>query len=168
MVGDRQSGKTAACLRIAELGRARGLTVAGIAAPAVYAAGTLEGYDALDLARGRRAPLARTVGPGVESVGGFFFLAEGLRLGREVLAHAATLPDALVIVDEVGPLELAGGGWAGHLEPLARRHAVSVFTVRRGLLRQLAERWQVPPAAVHDVACGVDTVAGAVLAALRT
>lgn len=143
--GPRHSGKTGACRALAAQARSRGWSVGGVLAPAVFQAGRCVGYDAVDLATGQSAPLARLAVGGDERVGRFGFLAAGLALGRVALAKAAAADPGLVVVDEVGPLELAGGGWAAHLEKLTRRAGLTVFTVRVALRKVVAERWQVPP-----------------------
>ncbi len=158
LIGDRQSGKTSTCRRLADAVRGRGSSVGGIIAPAVYEQQTCVGYDVVDLATDRSTRLARIDAAGGEQVGCFHFLEEGLALGRAALENAAELPHELVIVDEVGPLELSGGGWCAQLDPLAGRDGVTLFAVRRTLLAEIARRWSVPPQCCHDLADGADTI----------
>jgi nucleoside-triphosphatase THEP1 len=164
LTGDRQSGKTSVCRRLAEAAGARGLSVAGIVAPAIVREGRCVGYEVVDLATGRSAVLATIEGPGVEQVGPFHFTAEGLAVGRAALEHAAALPDALVIVDEVGPLELSGGGWAKQLPSVASRLGVTLLTVRRELASEVAEIWHVRADSTFDLANGSDATLSAILA----
>jgi len=151
LIGDRHSGKTSTCRRLAELMRARGVSVGGIVAPAVYQAGRCVGYDVTDLITGRATRLATVDGPGAERVGRFHFLAEGLTLGRAALERAVKLPHRLVIVDEVGPLELTGRGWAPHLDQL-----------------QVAERWNVSPHSLHNLAGEADAVVNTLIKSIET
>ena len=139
LVGERHSGKTSTCGRLAELTGARGLSVGGILAPAIMQAGRCVGYNIVDMATGRTSRLATIDGPGAEQVGRFFLLSDGLRVGREALEQVIEKQPRLVIVDEVGPLELNGGGWADYLDPLIRRKDPTIFTVRRELAATVAE-----------------------------
>lgn len=166
IVGDRHAGKTSTCRTLATAGRTRGLTVGGVLAPAVHEGGPCVGYDVVDLATGATARLAALQGPGVEHGGRFHFLADGLRLGRAALARAIAAAPHLVIVDEVGPLELAGGGWAEALDVLAARPGGTVFTVRRDLAGEVAARWGVPPERRLDLRAGGDTAIATILAHL--
>jgi iron complex transport system ATP-binding protein len=152
LIGDRGQGKTSACQRLAERARARELSVGGIVAPAVHEAGEFVGYDLVDLASTRSARLATVGDAGVENVGRFQFLAEGLALGRSALEQAAQTAHQLVIVDEVGPLELGGAGWARQLDVLAGRRGFMLFTVRRSLADQVARRWGASAEAQVDLA----------------
>jgi nucleoside-triphosphatase THEP1 len=168
LVGDRHSGKTSTCRRLAELLRARGASVGGIVAPAIHEADRCVGYDVVDLMTGHSARLAALDGPGVEQVGRFHFLADGLALGRAALDNAAESCPRLVIVDEVGPLELAGRGWAAHLDQLAGRPGFTLFTVRRNLAGQVAGRWKAAPQASQDLAWGPDAAIDALISLIET
>jgi nucleoside-triphosphatase THEP1 len=168
LIGDRHAGKTTTCRRLAEQAQQRGFSVGGIVAPAVHDRDRCTGYNVLDLATGRSTRLATLEGPGVEQVGGFHFVAEGLALGRTALTDATERAPQLVIVDEVGPLELAGGGWSRQLDELARREGVTLFTLRRALAQQVAQRWTVrppPPAKAgeppHPTVCDLADGSGA-------
>lgn len=163
LIGDRQSGKTTACRRLVELARARGLSVGGIICPAVHEGRRRVGYDVIDLSTGGSTRLATTKGPGVERVGRFHFAPEGLALGNTALSRAGASRDALVIIDEVGPLELAGGGWSRQLPSLADRPGITLMTARRALASELAKVWNVAADAIFELADDSEAVVGAIL-----
>ncbi len=167
LIGDRQSGKTSTCRRLAEAVRSRGSSVGGIIAPAVYEQRTCVGYDIVDLATDRSTRLARIDVTGVQQVGCFHFLEEGLALGRAALESAAELPHKLVIVDEVGPLELSGGGWCEQLDPLARRDGLTLFAVRPRLVTEVARRWNVSSAECHNLTDGADAITERIIRSLE-
>ena len=107
--GARHSGKTTAAGKLAEQARGEGFRVAGLLAPSIYVNGCLSGFEALDLRSG-----ARTVLSSCEEKAGkerFVFTEAGLRFGRNALNVDAVKSAELIIVDEFGPLELAGNGW---------------------------------------------------------
>jgi len=158
LTGDRHHGKTTACRRLADAARERGYTIGGVVAPAVFQDDQCAGYDVIDLARRRTAPLARIDAVGAERAGCFQFLAEGLALGKAALDFAVSSRPRLVVVDEVGPLELSGGGWSAALTPLASRPEMTLFTVRRRLTPEIARRWTTPPEMILDLADGPDAV----------
>ncbi len=167
LMGGRQSGKTTACRRIVETARGCGLCVGGILSPAIHEQGRCVGYEVVDVAGGRSTQLAGIDVPGVERAGRFTFLPEGLELGRAALARACGSPCSLIVVDEVGPLEFGGGGWAAHLDKLAARDGVTLFTVRRSLIRDAARRWNVSPDAILDVDANPDAAIAAAVQRLR-
>jgi nucleoside-triphosphatase THEP1 len=189
LIGDHREGKTSACRRLAQQARALGLSVGGIIQPAVYQADVCIGYEVVDLASGRSARLAAVGTGGVEHVGRFQFFAEGLAFGKAAIRGAASGHPQLVIVDEVGPLELAGKGWSEQLDELLagreRQHAVvppaevdlvqppgqltgspggvMLWSVRRKLAAEIGARWAVPreAAAQCHALCPYDLSGGA-------
>jgi nucleoside-triphosphatase THEP1 len=165
LMGARQAGKTTTCRQLAEAARARGFSVGGLLAPAVFADGACVGYDIVELATGRTRRLATLAGAGVEHVGPFAFSPEGLTLGRAALTAAAMAWPDLIIVDEVGPLELAGQGWAEYLAALAAGPGLTLFAVRLALADDVALRWNA--AARHELTGDPAIVVETLLAELR-
>ena len=132
LTGEKHRGKTTAAALLACRLHRMGRRVRGILAPALYAGGRPRGFDLVDIATARRVPFARRPGPGEP----FTFDAGGLAFGRTVLARCRreARPGDFTLVDEFGPLELAGGGWREEVDRLAaagRGHLVLV--VRREL-----------------------------------
>ena len=167
LTGPKHSGKTTAAAALAERARAAGLCVVGLLAESVRRGGVLAGFDVVDLATGRRAALARRGGPpppGRQHVGAFAFLDDGLAWGAPARPPPAGGGADLVIVDEFGPLEMAGRGWRAAVDELIASPAppAVMLVVRQRLapaVRQLyaahrprvidaAKSRQVPPASL--------------------
>lgn len=151
--GEKGSGKTLSALSIVEALRKENLSVSGILAPGLHRDGVREGFDVQDLRTGRRLPLCRT--SGIEAsvtAGPFVFSDEGLALGLQSLALASVSASDVVVVDEVGPLELEGKGWSPALRALVRGFAgPMIWVVRRGLTEAVAQNYAVTPRAVWEV-----------------
>lgn len=136
--GKRHSGKTTGAARLVRAASAKGYSVAGLVAPAVYRDSTLIGFDAVDLGSGQHAALARDNGNG-GTTGRFEFLAEGLRLGNASLSPASTNSVDLVVVDEFGPLELNRQGWRQSVDMLVQSSEALILLVVRGELADEVE-----------------------------
>jgi nucleoside-triphosphatase THEP1 len=144
LTGETGSGKTTRAQDAVERLRERGLRVGGVLAPGRLESGRRTGFDIVNLATGETSSLAR------ESTGGagphaqwsrFAFSREGLALGLKALGPDARGAD-VVIVDEVGPFELAGGGWADALDNLARDYqGPVVLVVRSSIVDAVRRRW---------------------------
>jgi len=115
LTGAVQSGKTRFLAGIlAGLDRAK-TGASGFLSPAVYESGRLIGYDLAVLGREKSAPYIRKVGePAWERAGPFFFIPEALKDARQTVLESRARD--LLVVDEVGPLELGGGGLWSPLE----------------------------------------------------
>jgi nucleoside-triphosphatase THEP1 len=141
VTGDIGSGKTTACQKALALLAARGITCRGLLAPARYdPGGEKNGIDLLDVATGERRRLADTVPGGGATIGRYTFDPDALQWGLERLEDALRPSPGLLVVDEIGPLEiLHGGGFALVLDPLAdpARVAHALVIVRRQYLGDL-------------------------------
>lgn len=92
----------------------------------------------VDVQTGLRRRLTLPGPPGIP-VGRFFFDPEVLAWGAEVLARR--VPCDLLVVDEVGPLELGGGGWAVGLDVLrSGDFRLGLAVVRPELLAEVQAR----------------------------
>lgn len=148
--GEVGAGKTLTCQHLVEEAREQGWNVAGILSPGVYQEGHKVAIEAVDLRRGERRLLARRRKTG--EVAGvhtreWWFDPAALAWGNTVLETA--VPCDLLVVDEIGPLELEyGQGWVAALAALASRaYRLGVVVLRPSLL-PLAARW----APVHVLA----------------
>lgn len=153
VTGENGCGKTTACQRAIDLLRARGVTVSGILSlPRLDASGARTGIDALDMATGERRCLAKRVSGGGKTVGDYTFNRPSLdwAVGRLMAAVACLRragPANVLVVDEVGPLELVqGGGFVAVLDPLADPSLVprGLVVVRREYLEVFERRISRP------------------------
>jgi nucleoside-triphosphatase THEP1 len=137
LTGPVHAGKTTfleeACARWA----ARGLPCTGFLSPVVTDAGGETGYDLLELPRGPRRPyLRRRADPAAERTGPFAFVPEALDRARAILRDPGR--PGLLVVDEVGPLELQGGGlWPALREEVRRPDRTVLLVVREEILDEL-------------------------------
>ena len=134
--GERGVGKTTVCRETVALARGRGHACAGIVTLARDGA-----RDVCDVRSGERRRL--TEGPDDGSVvvqGRFRFNAETLTWGSAVLRRS--VPCDLLVVDEIGPLEIErDGGWVVAFDVLrGGSFALAVAVVRPELVAQAQRR----------------------------
>ena len=142
VTGEQHTGKTGMILELAQKSQAEGLHVAGIACPGLWDQGHRAGFDLLELDTGHRHVLSRRI-QGLRPMP-YMFDAEGLRRGGKALSVSRCRKADLVIVDEVGPWELDGGGWAACLSPLlSLDHPVHIWVIRRSLVQTAQDHFQV-------------------------
>jgi molybdopterin-guanine dinucleotide biosynthesis protein A len=152
ITGERGSGKTTACQqRIAETRRA-GLIAAGVVCPGRFDHGVKTGIYAEDIASSARRLLASDQ-PG-EIAGGtpfrrWVFDPQVLAWGNEIFTHVP--PCDLLVVDELGPLELVDGkGWQAALAALEEAQYAEAWVVVRPELVEIF-RMRFPKAHVWVV-----------------
>jgi nucleoside-triphosphatase THEP1 len=138
VTGPVGAGKTTALARLVLEWRASGRDVRGILAHRVLEGGRVVGYDLELVGEKAHSVLARRKGIGFEQAGPFTFSDEALACGRQALRNAISAE--IVVVDEIGPLELRGGGWAGEVEKLLREsEAIVILVVRKQLQKQVVQ-----------------------------
>jgi nucleoside-triphosphatase THEP1 len=151
LTGAIQSGKTRFLAGIvAGLDRER-TGVSGFLSPAVYERGRLIGYDLAVFGRKTPVPYIRKSGePAWERVGPYYLIPEALEEARRTILESR--PRDLLVVDEVGPLELGGGGLWGPLETvLAGPGLRSLLVVRASCLEALSGKLAGRPFQVFTV-----------------
>ena len=157
LTGEQGHGKTTFVELLATQLRESGLRVRGITAPVQYERGERTAYRVKNLATGREAELCRKAARGASAdVGPFQVHADGIEFGEEALRVGEEgFPD-VVILDEVGPLECAGKGWADALTRLREAPVPAlILVVRPSLLAEVRKRWNFLPQAVWEI--GKDT-----------
>ena len=137
LTGPVHGGKTTFLERSLPAWTGRGLACAGFLSPAVIDANERSGYDLLEIGTGRRHPyLRREDSPGLERAGPYVFFPEALERARAIIRGSA--PDEVLVVDEVGPLELEGGGlWPALKDILRQPDRTSLLVAREDTLTGL-------------------------------
>ncbi len=124
VTGEIGSGKTTSCLYVLGEARRNGLKVSGILSRRVFGGDDLVGYDGFDCSTGETFPLARK--RGTRQSDGWFplrnskyaFNRRGFERANELLRRAAVEDSDIVIVDEVGKVEMEREGLYHGLEVL--------------------------------------------------
>jgi iron complex transport system ATP-binding protein len=153
LTGARRSGKSRWCARLVERARRRGWRVGGVLSPAVMEGEHKVGIDILDVASGDRRLLAELrlgAGEGATTER-WRFVDAALAWGNDVVQRAGEEPLDLLVIDELGPLELQRGAGLDRaltlVDDLTR--GVACVVVRPSLLEVALRRW--PDAHVIDI-----------------
>jgi nucleoside-triphosphatase len=153
LTGERGVGKTHLCQRVVEQARKLGHSCAGVLCPAVFDGEEKVGITLVDVASGEHRPLAfGDESSGDVRWGRYRFLSSTLEWGAGVLESA--LPCDLLVVDELGPLELVSGkGLVTALGVLkGGGFALALVVVRPELVDKVKERLRGRDLQVLEVA----------------
>ncbi len=153
VTGPGGGGKTTAVEEAVELiRRGAGVSVAGFVQPGMWGKDGREAFRVRDLVTGDEAILARRVERGRGEHGTrFVFSGEGFALAARALARVQ--PGAVLVADELGPVELRGGGHMPALREALGRPGLrgAVFSVRRHLVPALLAALDAADATVVTV-----------------
>jgi nucleoside-triphosphatase THEP1 len=147
LTGSQGSGKTTLLGKVVRTLHTDGVRVGGILSPVVYDHYERTGYDVVNIPTGQRCSLCRKdPKPDAVLVGPFFFDTEVLLQINDALRSSDVDSFNVIIIDEVGPLELSGGGWAPALDHLLTEKTIPVIlTVRPQLADAVCARWRLSP-----------------------
>jgi len=168
--GERGQGKTGYAREIINLLRQEEITVNGIYSDRVMNEDKTIGYDVVDIKSGKREVFLRLSGePQFEQIGRYFIHPNGLRMGINSLQVTSPHCD-LVIIDEIGQLELKGKGWVDNLDQLinlASSHLL--LTTRAQYTDELVRRLNGAEISVYDISMyRPETIGHSVLGHIRT
>ena len=135
------AGKTRTAEKLVTELERRGITVGGIVSPRILEGTDTVGYRARDIETGRERLLATIDPPGIR-VGMFYLSEEALSFARAAIERAVATKQ-VVLLDEVGRLELAGQGHAPALRLLLQSNAVPVLFVRSKFVDAVVEEFAI-------------------------
>lgn len=151
ITGESGSGKTTLMRELSTRFIHKGVVAGGFLAPGKWEQGHRSGFSLLNLLTQEESPLASVEPLGSVLQGPFSFDALALQQGVQLLLKQANDQSIdILFVDEVGPLELRGGGWAPALKVLSASQITQVWSVRPGLITEVARQWDFDPAFVFQ------------------
>jgi nucleoside-triphosphatase len=150
LTGPRGAGKTSFCAEFVLQMQGTGSSIGGFICPAVFDGGKKVGIDLLDVASGERRRLGlRSQNKGDTTIGCWQLDKDVIAWGNQILAGLKN--EQIIIIDELGPLELEKGyGYQEALHLLDEgRYRAALVVVRPALLGLARLRW--PQAQVLDL-----------------
>lgn len=137
LAGPVHRGKTMLVQKSLSRWASRGFRFGGFLSIAVREGSGPVEYDFLDLKDGRRLPFLRRTGePDGERIGPFHFVRQTLEIARSLILGSD--PAEVLIVDEVGPLELAHAGlWPALREVIFKPERKTLLVAREEILEDL-------------------------------
>jgi nucleoside-triphosphatase THEP1 len=138
-VGDKNSGKSTLMYT---LSKRTGFSCGGIISLPYFKDEKKYGADAIDVQTGERKVLTRLKQYADfygETVGRYIISEEGIEHGKHAITSAVDICD-FIIIDEFGPFELKGKGWAKEATHSFNRGNV-IAVVRKSLQNKFFERY---------------------------
>ena len=142
--GKKHSGKTTKLLSyISEL-QSKNLICAGIVAVGRYKDDKRCSFELIDILGNKKHEfLTTTPSLKFKKIGRFHIIPDGEKFGRNVLENETTLNADVIIIDEIGPMELDGKGWAKYLKQFLKLDINLVITVREELLEEVCKEFGI-------------------------
>jgi nucleoside-triphosphatase THEP1 len=153
ITGNVQEGKTSFLIELVDLLKKNKVRVDGFMARGIHDEHGRIGYDLEHIFDGERQVYIRNKpSVGWYQYGKYYFNPEGEEFGKRILECINTENNDLLVIDEIGPVELKGRGWAGEIETLLNSsRVVQLWVVRKSLLKKVIRQWNVGDIMVLDI-----------------
>jgi nucleoside-triphosphatase THEP1 len=74
----------------------------------------------------------------------YYFSNEGVASGKNILQLYRENASGILIIDEIGPWELEGGGWAESIDKLTKLQQYNmIWVVRKEILEDVFKKWDL-------------------------
>ncbi|HPQ21768.1 MAG TPA: nucleoside-triphosphatase [Saprospiraceae bacterium] len=131
--GNIEQGKTSLAEHLVDTLKGVGIDIQGFLAPRILQNGRTVGYNIMDVSSGKMNNFLSTTpnNENVRTIGKYFINQKGLDFGFKLIALACKNQARLVVMDEIGKLELQDKGWSKALnQVLISTDAKLILTVR--------------------------------------
>lgn len=156
VTGRVHGGKTTFVGSLVKALKEKDLRVSGFLSRGTFRDGRRDSFFLEDLAGGTVIPLA-TVDPreGWFRYRRYYFNPLALEEGTKMVTGQTGHGSDLIVIDEVGPMELQGMGWFSLLREVAAMDTIpQVWVARDRVVDEVTEKWDIPPENVVRVDTG--------------
>lgn len=153
ITGEQGSGKSEMIQALCDALKSKGLAVSGIIARGIWENGERSGFSIESVAHGDRMVLCENKShPGWRQFRRFWFNPDAFDTGNIWLKQALNGNSDVIILDEIGPLELQGEGWAENLSGIFTQtlHRMVIVTVRPSLTEKIISAFNLQPVRIID------------------
>jgi nucleoside-triphosphatase THEP1 len=153
ITGSIGSGKTTAAAKIIEMLHSENIKVGGFLSVGIDSEKNRSGFILRNIATSEETELCSTVENRDRlKTGKYFFNREAFVTGKMILEPERLKGARLIIIDEIGPLELKGLGWSSAIENLCHSMKVpQLWVVRKGILESVLRKWNIGSAYIFEI-----------------
>jgi len=153
ITGEIGQGKTTYALNLVKELKEKGYRVGGFLAIGIHEQDKRTGFDLLDIRNSRQFELCKDT-PHENRIksGRYYFNPAGLAEGNELIALNNLKEKQLVVIDEVGPMEMNDQGWAESIARLCQSGQLpQLWVVRKSLVEKAVRKWNVGNVFIFDI-----------------
>jgi nucleoside-triphosphatase THEP1 len=153
VTGDIHSGKTTFAQKIVADLLKQKIRIAGFFSVGINENGLRTGFNLVDIGSPRQIELCSDKKNEKRlKFGKYYFNSDAISLGNEILNLDNLSDKQLIVIDEVGHLELNGLGWSNAIENITRSNTLpQLWIVRKSLVQKITRRWNISNAYIFDI-----------------
>ena len=153
ITGDVHSGKTTFAQKIVADLHEQKIRIAGFFSVGINENDIRIGFNLVDIGSSRQIELCSDKKNEKRlKFGRYYFNSDAISLGNEILSSNNLSDKQLIVIDEVGHLELNGQGWSNAIENIIRSNTMpQLWIVRKSLVQKCSRRWNIGNAYIFDI-----------------
>ena len=154
ITGGIDEGKTSFLKKIVAELEGEGKVLRGFLAPKVMENEIKTGYNLRDVSNNKEVTFIRfkKFPDSVVEFEKFYFSNAGTTWGNNILQSYVENPSGILIIDEVGPLEIADGRWTESLNKLVKLSNYNmIWVVRKQILNEVLKKWNLKNHVIIDI-----------------
>ncbi len=142
--GNIQEGKTTFVHKVVNRLQRKDINVQGFYSEVVYIGDQRQGYELKNINSSKKITLCNiNYKEDWDKQGKFYFNAEAVDYGNNILQKINNTAD-LIVIDEIGPFEIKGKGWAKSINQICNNStSPMLWVVRDSLVNKISRRWPV-------------------------
>jgi nucleoside-triphosphatase THEP1 len=153
ITGEIHQGKTTFAQKIVADLLEQKIRIAGFFSVGLNENGIRTGFNLVDIGSSRQIELCSDKKNEKRlKFGRYYFNSDAISLGNEILNSNNLSDKQLIVIDEVGHLELNGQGWSNAIENITRIITTpQLWIVRKSLVQKISRRWNIGNAYIFDI-----------------
>jgi nucleoside-triphosphatase THEP1 len=153
ITGDIQEGKTTFTRRIIDDLIEQKFRISGFLSIAINDNGVRTGFNLMDIDSSEQIELCSDKKDDNRvKLGRFYFNHGALIFGNRILNPDNLAGKQLIVIDEIGPLEINGQGWSNSIDNITRSYTIPhLWVVRKSLVQKISKKWNIGDAWVFDI-----------------
>ncbi len=145
ITGERHTGKTTFVKKLIENLKKQKISITGFLSIGIDNNGIRSGFKIVGIDSGQEVGLcSNVVNSDWLNFGQYYFNPQGIAFGNEILSKNNLSDYKLVIIDEIGPIELNNKGWNNSIEVICQTSSIpQLWVVRKSLVEKIVKKWNV-------------------------
>ena len=154
ITGDIHQGKTTFTQRIITDLLEQKIRIAGFLSIGINENGIRTGFNLTDIESSKQIELCSEKKDEKRlKLGKYYFNPDAISFGNKILESNNVADKQLIVIDEVGHLELNGQGWSKAIEKITTSFSIpQLWIVRKTLLQKISSRWYIGNVYIFDIA----------------
>jgi len=153
ITGEIHQGKTTFVKHLIGNLQKKNIQIVGFLSVGFDENGERKSFSLLDIKEGNMTELCtKEIHNEWVKYGPYYFNPEGIKHGNSILSIDKLPGVQLIIIDEIGPLEINGQGWSSSIEKITASSDIpQLWVVRKSLVKKIARKWNTGNVYIFDV-----------------